>query len=123
MKETLDLSLADPADAVTIIKIMQSVFVDALNQNATEIHILGQEDLTWQIKYRSNGVLKNSEFHLALEFGEALINQIQIRAGKNQSTEPQTGTIHLHVDGNNYTMGMSTNPTLKTLILEIKKDE
>ncbi len=111
--ELFDLSGITDGDAdneTTVVKLLQSIFEDAVQMRASDIHIEpGEKHL--RIRQRIDGQLHETvlnEVHIAL----ALVLRLKLMAGLDISEKrlPQDGRFHIEIRGHKIDVRMSTMP-------------
>ncbi len=98
------------ADA-PVVKLLQSIFEDAVQVNASDVHIEPDEHLL-RIRQRIDGILHEQilkEKHVA----QALALRLKLMAGLNIAEKrlPQDGRFSIKVHDKNYDIRLSTLPT------------
>ena len=93
-------------------ELFEKMIYRALNQNATDIHMLLKEDL--KIQFRIFGVLKNYEV-MESEKGYKLMNFIKYQSmiHTNYRLMPQTGNISIEMNQKTYFLRISYLPSLE----------
>ncbi|MCL1078241.1 type II/IV secretion system protein [Parashewanella spongiae] len=111
--ELFDLSSITDSDAdneTTVVKLLQSIFEDAVQMRASDIHIEpGEKQL--RIRQRIDGQLHETvlnEVHIAL----ALVLRLKLMAGLDISEKrlPQDGRFHIDIRGHKIDVRISTMP-------------
>jgi len=115
--------LADGGEA-SIIKLVQSILVGAINKTATDIHIAAHQTETW-VRYRIDGNMVDSPFTLPSQFWKAIISRIKIMANIDikYSPIPQDGKFPMTIAASEYDIRVNTCPTIygEKAILRIQK--
>jgi type II secretory ATPase GspE/PulE/Tfp pilus assembly ATPase PilB-like protein len=115
--------LAEGGEA-SIIKLVQSILVGAINKSATDIHIAAHQNETW-VRYRIDGNMVESPFTLPSQFWKAIISRIKIMSGIDikYSPIPQDGKFPMVVANAEYDIRVNTCPTIygEKAILRIQK--
>lgn len=116
-------SLTDPGgakeidalnDDASLIKFVNQVFMEAVKERATDIHIEPYEE-ELKIRYRIDGALYDAPFPTEIQhFHSAIISRIKILSGLNISEKrlPQDGRIRLIVNNKELDLRVSILPTL-----------
>jgi len=104
---TVGLSVTD----APVVKLLQSIFEDAVQVNASDVHIEPDEHLL-RIRQRIDGILHEQilkEKHVA----QALALRLKLMAGLNIAEKrlPQDGRFSIKVHSKNYDIRLSTLPT------------
>ena len=110
----VDLGLLAEDETLTdapVVKMLQSVFEDAIQVNASDIHIEPDEK-ELRIRFRLDGVLRvqtNADMRIA----GALVSRLKLMAGLDISEKrlPQDGRCNILVRGKNVDVRLSTMPT------------
>lgn len=125
--EEINISdLAEGSEA-SVIKLVQSILIGAVNKRATDIHIATHPDRTW-VRYRIDGNMVEAPFHLPFEFWKAVLSRIKIMSGVDikYSPVPQDGKFPLAVGPDEYDIRVNTCPTVygeKAVLRLQRKDE
>ena len=108
-----------------IIKAVNLLFLDALNEEASDIHIEPFEHQV-QVRFRVDGVLRLVKSFPA-ELHAAILSRVKLMADMNISEKriPQDGRIKFQVLGADYDMRVSTLPTVhgETAVLRLLKKD
>lgn len=98
------------ADA-PVVKLLQSLFEDALQVNASDIHIEPDEKIL-RIRQRIDGVLYEHEME-EKNIATALVMRLKIMSGLDISEKrlPQDGRFHIRVKEHSIDVRLSTMPT------------
>ena len=106
--------LLEMAQEASVIKLVNEIFLEALNERASDIHIEPYEkDL--KIRYRIDGVLHNASVPPQIRrFQAAIISRIKIMAALNIAEKrlPQDGRIKLQAGGRQIDIRVSVIPML-----------
>jgi len=106
--------LLEMAQEASVIKLVNEIFLEALNERASDIHIEPYEnDLS--IRYRIDGVLHNAQVPPEIRrFQAAILSRIKIMANLNIAERrlPQDGRIKLQVGGRQIDVRVSVIPML-----------
>lgn len=125
--EEIDISeLAEGSDA-SVIKLVQSILIGAVNKRATDVHIATHPDRTW-VRYRIDGNMVEAPFHLPFEFWKAVLSRIKIMSSIDIKYSPtaQDGKFPLAVGPDEYDIRVNTCPTVygeKAVLRLQRKDE
>jgi type IV pilus assembly protein PilB len=105
-----NLSLA--ADDAPIIKLVNTVLTEAINKNASDIHIEPYEK-TFRIRLRIDGVLRDY-LHPPLKIKNAIVSRIKILAHLDIAERrlPQDGRMNLKVGSREIDVRVSILPTI-----------
>lgn len=105
------VSSADVADA-PVVKLLQSLFADAVQIGASDIHIEPDESLV-RIRQRVDGVLQEQVVD-EKNIASALVSRLKLLANLDISEKrlPQDGRFSIKVDSHNVDVRMSTMPIL-----------
>lgn len=118
-EEKKDITDIDPS-APEIEKIVNGIFLGALSQKASDIHIEPFEDPQNKnskvlVRYRIDGMLKLAPFNIPWSFRNAIIAKIKIMTNSMNITErriPQSGRIQLIAKGNPIEFRVEVIPTV-----------
>ncbi len=101
---------AEGEDEATVAKLLQSVFEDAIQIKASDIHIEPDENML-RIRMRVDGVLQENEFPEA-NIAAALVLRLKLMSGLDISEKriPQDGRFNLKLKGNSIDVRLSTMP-------------
>ena len=124
--EHIDDNSTESDDAESpIIKAVNLVFLDALNDGASDIHIEPFEKAL-RIRFRVDGVLRQVKT-FPTELQSALLSRIKLMAGMNISEKriPQDGRIKFQILGADYDMRVNTLPSAhgETAVLRLLSKE
>jgi len=105
--EKKDITDIDPS-APEVEKIVNGIFLGAITQKASDIHIEPSEDPSGKnskviVRYRVDGVLRLAPFNIPWSFRNAIIAKIKIMTNSMNITErriPQSGRIQIMAKGN-----------------------
>ncbi len=99
------------ADDAPVVKLLQSVFEDAVGVRASDIHIEPQEKLL-QIRFRIDGVL-HIQTQADSKIASALVLRLKLMSGLDISEKrlPQDGRFNVKVRNNQIDVRISTMPT------------
>ncbi|WP_417687474.1 GspE/PulE family protein [Pseudidiomarina sp.] len=104
------LSLEDDTDDATVAKLLQSIFADAVQVRASDIHI-EPDDRALRIRMRVDGVLQENVLN-ETTIASALVLRLKLMAGLDISEKrlPQDGRFHIKVRDHAIDVRMSTMP-------------
>ncbi|RUO62425.1 GspE/PulE family protein [Pseudidiomarina insulisalsae] len=104
------LSLEDDTDDATVAKLLQSIFADAVQVRASDIHI-EPDDRALRIRMRVDGVLQENVLN-ETTIASALVLRLKLMAGLDISEKriPQDGRFHINVRDHAIDVRMSTMP-------------
>ena len=99
------------AEDAPVVKLLQSVFEDAIQVNASDVHFEPQETRV-QIRFRIDGALM-LQTESDVRVGPALVQRLKLMAGLDISERrlPQDGRLNVLVRDNPIDVRMSTMPT------------
>jgi MSHA biogenesis protein MshE len=99
------------AEEAPVVKLLQSVFEDAVQVNASDVHIEPQE-AKLQIRFRIDGAL-NPQTDADIRIGPALVLRLKLMAGLDISEKrlPQDGRLNVMVRDQKIDVRMSSMPT------------
>jgi MSHA biogenesis protein MshE len=99
------------AEDAPVVKLLQSVFEDAVQVNASDVHIEPQENKL-QIRFRIDGAL-NPQTDADIRIGPALVLRLKLMAGLDISEKrlPQDGRLNVMVREQKIDVRMSSMPT------------
>jgi MSHA biogenesis protein MshE len=99
------------AEEAPVVKLLQSVFEDAVQVNASDVHIEPQENKV-QIRFRIDGAL-NPQTDADSRIGPALVLRLKLMAGLDISEKrlPQDGRLNVIVRDQKIDVRMSSMPT------------
>ena len=107
-----DLLDAGDDDEAPVIRFVNSLFVQAVRERASDIHIEpGEEDIT--VRFRIDGVLKEIA-HPPKRFHSSIITRIKIMAGLDIAEKrlPQDGRIRIKMAGKDIDIRVATAPAV-----------
>ncbi len=106
----LSTSFVDESGDATVGKLLQSVFEDAIQMRASDIHIEPDEDQL-RIRQRIDGVLQENILK-ENKIASAMVLRLKLMAGLDISEKriPQDGRFNLQIAGHNIDVRMSTMP-------------
>ncbi len=109
--EEFDLnSLADETSDATVVKLLQSIFEDAVQVRASDIHIEPDERLL-RIRQRVDGVLQEHTLN-QVKIASALVLRLKLMSGLDISEKrlPQDGRFNIKVHAHSIDVRLSTMP-------------
>lgn len=106
----LSTSFVDEGGDATVGKLLQSVFEDAVQMRASDIHIEPDEKLL-RIRQRIDGVLQENVLK-ENKIASAMVLRLKLMAGLDISEKrlPQDGRFNLQIKGHSIDVRMSTMP-------------
>lgn len=106
----LSTSFIDETGDATVGKLLQSVFEDAVQMRASDIHIEPDENQL-RIRQRIDGVLQESILKES-KIASAMVLRLKLMASLDISEKriPQDGRFHLQISGHSIDVRMSTMP-------------
>ncbi len=106
----LDTTFLDEAGDATVGKLLQSVFQDAAQMRASDIHIEPEEHQI-RIRQRIDGLLQEKILK-ENKIASAMVSRLKLMAGLDISEKrlPQDGRFNLDINGHNIDVRMSTMP-------------
>lgn len=104
------VGLADTDEDATVVKLLQSIFEDAVQIKASDIHIEPEERLV-RIRQRVDGVLQENIINEA-NIASALVLRLKLMASLDISEKrlPQDGRFNIKVKGHSIDVRLSTMP-------------
>ena len=109
-----DGDLLEMAQEASVIKLVNEVFLEAIKERATDIHIEPYEN-NLIIRYRIDGVLQHTTMPVQIRrFQAAIISRIKIMANLNIAEKrlPQDGRIEVKMGGRQFDVRVSVIPML-----------
>jgi general secretion pathway protein E/type IV pilus assembly protein PilB len=106
--------LVDMAQEASVIKLVNEIFLEAINERASDIHIEPYEN-DLDIRYRIDGVLQRASLPPQISrFQAAIISRIKIMANMNIAEKrlPQDGRIKMSAAGRQIDVRVSVIPML-----------
>ena len=99
------------AEDAPVVRLLQSIFEDAVQVNASDVHVEPQETRV-QIRFRIDGALM-LQTESDVSVGPALVQRLKLMAGLDISERrlPQDGRLNVLVRDNPIDVRMSTMPT------------
>jgi general secretion pathway protein E len=107
-----DLLDASDDDEAPVIRFVNNLFVQAVRERASDIHIEpGENDLT--VRFRIDGVLKEIA-HPPKRFHSSIVTRVKIMAGLNIAEKrlPQDGRIRIKMAGKDIDIRVATAPAV-----------
>ena len=107
-------NILEMAQEASVIKLVNEIFMEALNERASDIHIEPYEN-GLSVRYRIDGVLQPASVPPEIRrFQAAIISRIKIMAHMNIAEKrlPQDGRINLQVGGRQIDIRVSVIPML-----------
>ncbi|QSX35551.1 type II/IV secretion system protein [Shewanella avicenniae] len=104
------ITSADTDNETTVVKLLQSIFEDAVQIRASDIHI-EPDDKMLRIRHRVDGLLQETLLK-EVNIASALVLRLKLMAGLDISEKrlPQDGRFHIDVKGHPIDVRMSTMP-------------
>ena len=114
LKGTVDfgeLAATSSLESAPVVRLLQSLFENAMQMGASDIHIEPQEDKL-QIRVRVDGVLQTQTL-ADKRIGAALAQRIKLMAGLDIAEKrlPQDGRFSVHIKQHTIDVRLSTMPT------------
>ncbi len=111
-EESMHLEDDSPANEAPVIRLVNSLFIQAIEENASDIHIEPYAGGV-RIRFRIDGFLRGI-MHLPLHIKAAVISRIKIISGMDiaEKRMPQDGRIDLRFSRRNIDLRVSTLPTI-----------
>ena len=112
--EAESTDLLDQAQEASVIKLVNEIFLEAINERASDIHIEPYEN-GMSIRYRIDGVLQEASLPPQIDrFRNAIVSRIKIMAHLNIAEKrlPQDGRIDMKVGGRQIDVRVSVIPML-----------
>ena len=110
MFDLASLTQGDSDNETTVVKLLQSIFEDAVQMRASDIHIEpGEKSL--RIRQRIDGQLQETILN-EVNIAAALVLRLKLMAGLDISEKrlPQDGRFHMEIKGHKIDVRMSTMP-------------
>jgi len=110
-EEESDINLAERVDSAPIVKLVNSLILEAYQQNASDIHIEPEEKIT-RIRFRIDGDLQVHN-ELSHDIHQLITTRIKIISGMNIAEKriPQDGGFQFKNDFLNVDLRISSIPT------------
>jgi len=114
MTEAVDfgaLSVEPGAEDAPVVKLLQTIFEDATQVNASDVHIEPQENLL-QIRFRIDGMLQ-LQTESDMKIAPALVQRVKLMSGLDISEKrlPQDGRFNVRIGDKRVDVRISTMPT------------
>ncbi len=114
MGEAVDfgaLKVEPGADDAPVVKLLQTMFEDATQVNASDVHIEPQESLL-QIRFRIDGMLQ-LQTESDIKIASALVQRVKLMSGLDISEKrlPQDGRFNVRIGEKRVDVRISTMPT------------
>ena len=113
--------LKDLASEAPVIRLVQRVIDDAVQQRASDIHLEASETAL-HVRFRLDGLLREVEHH-SKGLASSIVSRIKVMAGLNIAERrlPQDGRIRVTVQGKEIDFRVATSPTLhgESVVLRI----
>jgi general secretion pathway protein E/type IV pilus assembly protein PilB len=109
-----DGELAEMAQAASVVRLVNELLIEALNQNASDVH-LEPRDGGLSIRFRVDGMLRVQPLSQEINyFQAAIISRLKIMAKLNIAEKrlPQDGRIKLRIHGREIDVRMSIIPMM-----------
>ena len=110
--EADDSELAKQAQEAGVIKLVNTILIEAANERASDIH-LEQEETTLRVRYRIDGLLQEQRMPPEINrFQAAIVSRLKIMARLNIAEKrlPQDGRIKMKVQGREIDVRVSIIP-------------
>lgn len=124
--EIIDIQELAENDEASIIRVVQSILVGAINKRATDIHVAAHPNRTW-IRYRIDGMMVDAPYQLGQEFWKAVLSRIKIMSSIDirYSPVPQDGKFPMKVGGVDYDIRVATGTTIygEKAVLRIQRKD
>lgn len=110
MFDLANLTQSDSDNETTVVKLLQSIFEDAVQMRASDIHI-EPGDKVLRIRQRIDGQLHENTLS-EVNIASALVLRLKLMAGLDISEKrmPQDGRFHMEIKGHKIDVRMSTMP-------------
>jgi len=101
---------ADMAVDAPVVHLLQSLFEDAVQMNASDIHIEPDEKVL-RIRQRIDGIL-HEQIMDEVKIAPALVSRLKLMSGLNisEKRQPQDGRFNIKIQKNNIDVRLSTMP-------------
>ena len=109
--DLLQLAQSDDIENAPVVRLLQTIFEDALHVNASDIHIEPDEKVL-RIRMRIDGALSEQVMN-EKRIVAALISRLKLMSGLNISEKrlPQDGRFHIKIKDHSIDVRLSTMPT------------
>lgn len=111
LENSEDESMAERVDSAPVVKLVNNLIFDAFQQNASDIHIEPEDNLT-RVRYRIDGDLQlHNEF--SADVHQLIITRIKIISGMNIAEKriPQDGSFQFKSEFFTFDIRVSSLPT------------
>ncbi|VTS06184.1 GspE/PulE family protein [Tuwongella immobilis] len=112
--EADDSELAKQAQEASVVKLVNEILLEAINERASDIHI-EPEETGLRIRYRIDGILQSQKLPEGImRFQNAIISRIKIMSRLNIAEKrlPQDGRIKMRVSGREVDVRVSIIPMI-----------
>ncbi|MEW6997611.1 GspE/PulE family protein [Colwelliaceae bacterium BS250] len=108
--EFLSTNISDDSSDATVDKLLKSVFEDAVQMRASDVHIEPEKNML-RIRQRVDGILQESIINQS-KIASALVLKLKLMASLDISEKrlPQDGRFHMRVKGHEVDVRLSTMP-------------
>jgi type II secretion system protein E len=109
-----DKNLLEEAQEASVVKIVNEIMIEAINERASDIHVEPYEG-ELKVRYRVDGVLHQANVPPTIQrFQSAIISRLKIMAGLNIAEKrlPQDGRIKVRLAGREIDIRVSIIPML-----------
>ena len=110
--EVDDSEAAKMAQEASVVKLVNEILVEAVNERASDIHIEPEEH-TLRVRYRVDGLLQTQRLHKDINrFTAAIVSRLKILSHLNIAEKrlPQDGRIKMRVSGREIDVRVSIIP-------------
>jgi general secretion pathway protein E/type IV pilus assembly protein PilB len=110
-----DGELAEMAQAASVVKLVNELLIEALNQNTSDVHLEPQDGGALVVRFRVDGILRVQPLSQEVNyFQAAIISRLKIMAKLNIAEKrlPQDGRIKLRIHGREIDVRMSIIPMM-----------
>jgi type II secretion system protein E len=112
--EADDSEMAKAAQEASVVKLVNTILIEAANERASDIHVESEEKGI-RIRYRIDGLLQNQNLPPEIDrFALAIVSRIKIMARLNIAEKrlPQDGRIKMKVQGREIDVRVSIIPMI-----------
>jgi general secretion pathway protein E/type IV pilus assembly protein PilB len=112
--EADDSELAKMAQEASVVKLVNEILIEAVNERASDIHI-EPEETGLRIRYRIDGILQSQKMHAAIgRFQSAIITRLKIMSRLNIAEKrlPQDGRIKMRLHNREIDVRVSIIPMI-----------
>jgi general secretion pathway protein E/type IV pilus assembly protein PilB len=109
-----DSELAKMAQEASVVKLVNEILIEAVNERASDIHIEPEED-GLRIRYRIDGLLQTQKLHAEISrFQSAIITRLKIMSRLNIAEKrlPQDGRIKMRLNNREIDVRVSIIPMI-----------